>query len=581
MNRIMSDQLDQLDLLRTKLQNAVRKGKAIEADRNKLIDEHKIVVEELQSCISDLQTQNSSLLQQLLLQTNGPSTPPPSTTTADALKHLSQMNKELRKELEEAQEHVAAVEHRVVLATDGNESDDSALIIAELQDEIEVLKEALNIAALKIREFQKDEERNKKESLQLEIDIATLKKSLRAAEKTAITAHEDLRKEADKEKEDALGRIRILEEELQTTKQLLEDASRASVESKEELKVGMKKIEEAEERARSAEETTIVALNAAEERKADALRAVEKAEAMARTAQVELKEIKEISESKNQKFSVIQAAFNQKEEEFQERLLIAEKEKNAALDAAKKAEKDRESLQTLAENAEKERKEAIEDVNARVTTATTSLQAEIEALHDQLGQKNRMLEESLKVQETHFTNRIHELELTITSKNDEVQALQSTIDAFSTKDRNLEEQLQVATAKIASLEATKNDVIDRNAARKVQHTMDDGKEKELQHRVAEFEKKVSVAEALRAEVEKKNKELGWQIAMLANRQQQHVPSGAVAVTISQSSDVEHSSSIAKLTGGLLRYRKHLLMGYFFFLHALVYFVATKRVWLNL
>lgn len=576
----MSDQLDQLDLLRTKLQNAVRKGKAIEADRNKLIDEHKIVVEELQSCISDLQTQNSSLLQQLLLQTNGPSTPPPSTTTADALKHLSQMNKELRKELEEAQEHVAAVEHRVVLATDGNESDDGALIIAELQDEIEVLKEALNIAALKIKEFQKDEERNKKESLQLEIDIATLKKSLRAAEKTAITAHEDLRKEADKEKEDALGRIRILEEELQTTKQLLEDARRASVESKEELKVGMKKIEEAEERARSAEETTIVALNAAEERKADALRAVEKAEAMARTAQVELKEIKEISESKNQKFSVIQAAFNQKEEEFQERLLIAEKEKNAALDAAKKAEKDRESLQTLAENAEKERKEAIEDVNARVTTATTSLQAEIEALHDQLGQKNRMLEESLKVQETHFT-RIHELELTITSKNDEVQALQSTIDAFSTKDRNLEEQLQVATAKIASLEATKNDVIDRNAARKVQHTMDDGKEQELQHRVAEFEKKVSVAEALRAEVEKKNKELGWQIAMLANRQQQHVPSGAVAVTISQSSDVEHSSSIAKLTGGLLRYRKHLLMGYFFFLHALVYFVATKRVWLNL
>ena len=84
-----------------------------------------------------------------------------------------------------------------------------------------------------------------------------------------------------------------------------------------------------------------------------------------------------------------------------------------------------------------------------------------------------------------------------------------------------------------------------------------------------------------ATLEKQNRDLAWQVAMLtrggggtgAGGGRAGAPSGSVAVTVPPG-ELPGRGSLLGLLGWALRYRKQLTMGYLVVLHALVYLALT-------
>lgn len=279
---------------------------------------------------------------------HGAESPHANGTTAVA-HQLQQLNEGLRKQLEDAQSHLSVAEHQLAERSDSTSSVSGvdAQALAELTDEVEVLKEALDVAADKIRDLQTSEQEAVARSNTLAKECAELRKTASAAtarvEEAVATeqAATQAAEQAARLEKVARDRVLALEVELAAAQESAAQAQQVA----EQVADLEAQVAHAEERAAAAETAAAEAVadatarteNAAA-REAAADERLQQAEAEVAKAQAEAARLAEENESRRQKFSVLHVTFAKKEAEFKEALEVAEAEVASSRAAAADAE---------------------------------------------------------------------------------------------------------------------------------------------------------------------------------------------------------------------------------------------------
>lgn len=489
--------------------------------------------------------------------------------------------------------------------------------VRELQRELEVMRAAMRAAAERVAETAEAEAAAKLEEEARKAELGVLRKQVAELEGRLVAAeageaqHEVLAAElaaarrAGAEQEGRTSRAEEKAGELQRELEAAEAevgrvqaecarqtdlAARASVDVGAQLKERRLAIE-------AREQELAAALESAQAQEAQSRGSVAAAESQVARAEEEVARLGAEAAERNKRFKRLKEVFDEKEAGFAAR--IQELETGAA-----KAERTVAEAEGL----------AVEKDEAAAAAAVRAAAAEA-ALRESQAASERLAGEAGEAQEA----RIVTLEAALQASESEVGELGRTVAhlenaatqaaSASTRDERewegAQEELRVALAREADAQALvgtleqRCELLEEQAQLREEQARGGGDLEEgsegpgpgaaaeelwsLRDRAAIFEKQEAQYQNRIAELERKNQELGWQVAMVAGGGAGPGGGGPARQTLATrpGGALEPKSArkggVPGLMGSVLRYRFHILGCYLLLLHALVYFALTHGV----
>lgn len=486
---------------------------------------------------------------------------------------LEEASLQYRTQLQVAEQTIKELELALSQSSDNVKND---------EEDVEVLQEALDAAAARIQEAQvliesKDaklaEVQAKLVLLEaLEIDLANAQKMAADAERRALLLEKEV-VDSNNAQEAQAERIQKLEEHIAIATAQLEEYKGAQVTASnvESIK------NEAEIRMQSAEESTMeanAALAAAEEKELAAVQAVRDAEQRADAAEEMLAKLKVEDQQRSKKFALVNGSFARKERELMDR----------------------------AESAELQA--------ASLRTERDQLNAEIRRLHEHITElQDTQAREAREDEKSTKEAEMMKLIERVSKQEEQIEVLRSAVQAASSLRVKAEEEKERVQQE---LHATQHELSDlQQALLDLEQQMNQLSSEHQELMMAEsrnthgtdalgaleekqlLEKKLKAAEARMAvasatqdahvvSLEKQNRELSWQVAMLTRgstgiQTARGVPPDSVSVPMSAESHANQGGTLAAAVGVALRHRKRLIIVYLVALHILVYISLVHKM----
>ena len=485
---------------------------------------------------------------------------------------LEEASLQYRTQLQVAEQTIKELELALSQSSDNVKND---------EEDVEVLQEALDAAAARIQEAQvliesKDaklaEVQAKLVLLEaLEIDLANAQKMAADAERRALQLEKEV-VDSNNAQEAQAERIQKLEEHIAIATAQLEEYKGAQVTASnvESIK------NEAQIRMQSAEERTMeanAALAAAEEKELAAVQAVRDAEQRADAAEEMLAKFKVEDQQRSKKFALVNGSFAKKERELMDRAESAELQA-----ASLRTERD----QLNAEIRLHEHITELQDTQAREAREDekSTKEAEMMKLIERVSKQEEQIEDlrsavqaasSLRVKAEEEKERVQQ----------ELHATQHELSDLQQALLDLEQQMNQLSSEHQELmmaESRNTHGTDALAALEEKQRL----EKKLKAAEARMAVASATQDAHVVSLEKQNRELSWQVAMLTRgstgiQTARGVPPDSVSVPMSAESHANQGGTLAAAVGVALRHRKRLIIVYLVALHILVYISLVHKM----
>ena len=488
-----------------------------------------------------------------------------------------------------------------------------------MQQEMTVMSAAMRAAAEKVADAAAAESAAFGAEEALKIQVSDLQKQLAEMEGRLKVAEED-----DVERETLTAQMRqfrtdnaelnrqykLLENELKYKQDQLSQAEASIVKLQEEIieqsQVNSQtreavnlELQEREEDLEERREELEQSLRAANEQRIRAQEAQRKAEQQILEKEEAMEKMQASQGERNKRFEYVQASFETKEAQLKEATAALEDERARLLAELGAAEEFRTSqaeeaathkarLESLSKSVEDSHaaidsavEAAVQPYKERVLALERDAAAEREAaaaLRARLGQFEQEAANASSSRE-----RILELE---EAKAEEVTALQNALQAVQEEKADLDTQLHTLREHCALLQdqlkgqaAAAGGEAEAAAGGDIEAGTSDRQEVEiLRERVKHAEQKSSGYQTKIAALENKNRELGWQVAMVSTGATKGKAGPAAAADAAREAKLQ---TVPGMLGVVLRHRMKLIGGYLVVLHALVYFALTHGVFKNI
>lgn len=488
-----------------------------------------------------------------------------------------------------------------------------------MQQEMTVMSAAMRAAAEKVADAAAAESAAFGAEEALKIQVSDLQKQLAEMEGRLKVAEED-----DVERETLTAQMRqfrtdnaelnrqykLLENELKYKQDQLSQAEASIVKLQEEIieqsQVNSQtreavnlELQEREEDLEERREELEQSLRAANEQRIRAQEAQRKAEQQILEKEEAMEKMQADQGERNKRFEYVQASFATKEAQLKEGIAALEDERARLLAELGAAEEFRTSqaeeaathkarLESLSQSVEDSHaaidsavEAAVQPYKERVLALERDAAAEREAaaaLRARLGQFEQEAANTSSSRE-----RILELE---EAKAEEVTALQNALQAVQEEKADLDTQLHTLREHCALLQdqlkgqaAGADGEAETAAGGDIEAGTSDRQEVEiLRERVKHAEQKSSGYQTKIAALENKNRELGWQVAMVSTGATKGKAGPAAAADAAREAKLQ---TVPGMLGVVLRHRMKLIVGYLVVLHALVYFALTHGVFKNI